>query len=104
MLIKKPFLWTRKLINRPLTMLYVCGAFAFLNFVINGNIYRLWNLNNEYQKMLLKMAKNQQVIAQLNQSIVNMKDPLYIERQAIEKLDLVEENDLIFVFPSEHPN
>ena len=82
-------------------MLYICGAFAFLNFVINGNIYRLWNLNNEYQKMQIRMNKNQQVIARLNHDIVNMKDPLYLERQAIEKLDLVEENDLIFVFPSE---
>ena len=101
MFIKKPFTWTRRLISRPLVMLYICGAFAFLNFVINGNIYRLWNLNNEYQKMQIRMNKNQQVIARLNHDIVNMKDPLYLERQAIEKLDLVEENDLIFVFPSE---
>lgn len=85
-------------------MLYVCGAFAFLNFIINGNIYRLWNLNNEYQKMLQRVEKNQKVIAQLDQDIANMKDPLYIERQAIEKLDLVEENDLIFVFPAEKTN
>ena len=85
-------------------MLYVCGAFAFINFVINGNIYRLWNLNNEYQKMSQRMEKNQQVIVQLNQDIANMKDPLYIERQAIEKLDMVEENDLVFVFPSEQTN
>ena len=85
-------------------MLYVCGAFGFINFVINGNIYRLWNLNNEYQKMSQRMEKNQQVIVQLNQDIANMKDPLYIERQAIEKLDMVEENDLVFVFPSEQTN
>ncbi len=104
MLIKKPFSWTRKLISRPIIMLYVCGAFAFINFVINGNIYRLWNLNNEYQKMSQRMKKNQQVIAQLNQDIANMKDPLYIERQAIEKLDMVEENDLVFVFPAEQTN
>ena len=85
-------------------MLYVCGAFAFLNFIVNGNIYRLWNLNNEYQKMLQRVEKNQKVIARLDQDIANMKDPLYIERQAIEKLDLVEENDLIFVFPTEQTN
>lgn len=54
--------------------------------------------------MLLRMEKNQQVIAQVNQDIANMKDPLYIERQAIEKLDLVEQDDLIFVFPSEKTN
>ncbi|MBL7545453.1 MAG: septum formation initiator family protein [Bdellovibrionaceae bacterium] len=104
MFIKKPFAWTRNLISRPLVMLYLCAAFAFLNFVVNGNIYRLWNLNNEYQKMLQRMEKNQKVIAQLNQDIAKMKDPLYIERQAIEKLDLVEENDLIFVFPTEQIN
>ena len=54
--------------------------------------------------MLQRMEKNQQVIAKLNQDIAKMKDPLYIERQAIEKLDLVEENDLIFVFPTEQSN
>ncbi len=54
--------------------------------------------------MIQKMEKNQQVIGRLNQDIANMKDPLYIERQAIEKLDLVEQNDLIFVFPTEKTN
>lgn len=37
----------------------------------------------------------------LEKSLIEARDPAFIERQARDRLDLVRENDLVFVFPEE---
>lgn len=65
---------------------------------MNGSLWRVLGLyrdrvviNNQIQYM------NKQSSV-LDMQIKQAKDPAFIERQARDKLDLVGENDLVFVF------
>jgi cell division protein FtsB len=44
---------------------------------------------------------NQKELEQINLQLKQAKDPSFIERQARDKLDYANENDLVFVFAEE---
>lgn len=101
MRLKRPFIFVRRILDRPYKVLILCCLFLGMNFIFSGNIYRLWNLDVEHKKMLHKIEKNKEGINLIGQELARLKDPAYLERQAIDKLGLVESDSLIFVFPTE---
>lgn len=104
MFIKKPFIAVRSLLNSPLKVFLCSLLFFLINFIGNGNFIRLWNLNHELSKFDLALQKNKSEIARIEHNINKSKDPSFIERQAREKLDLVGEDDLVFIFPGDEAN
>lgn len=101
MIIKKPFIFVRHFLNSPGKVLILCFLFFLVNFVGNGNFIRLWNLKSEINKLEQLVNKNHNEIEKIEVNISKSKDPAFIERQAREKLDLVGEGDLVFIFPGE---
>lgn len=101
MIIKKPFIFVRLFLNSPSRVLLFSFLFFIANFIGNGNFIRLWNLNSELDKLDILITKNRTEIERIENNISKSKDPAFIERQAREKLDLVSEDDLVFIFPGE---
>ncbi len=101
MIIKKPFIFVRHFLNSPAKVLVFCFLFFLVNFIGNGNFIRLWNLSSEINKLEQLVSKNRAEIEKIETNIGKSKDPAFIERQAREKLDLVGEDDLVFIFPGD---
>lgn len=101
MIIKKPFIFVRNFLNSPSKVLLFSFLFFIANFIGNGNFIRLWNLNSELNKLDQMITKNRSEIERIEGNINKSKDPAFIERQAREKLDLVNEDDLVFIFPGD---
>lgn len=101
MVVKKPFILVRKILNSPRKVLLFSLIFLFINMMSTGNIVKLLNLKNELDRLGFVLEKNKLEIEQIEQNISKSKDANFIERQAREKLDLVEEGDLVFIFPGD---
>lgn len=71
---------------------------VIVSLILNGTLWRLWGLYRDHDRLNQDIKNIQTENLQIDQRMKLVKDPTYIERQALDKLDLVDENDLIFVF------
>ena len=72
-----------------------------LTLSLNGVPLRLWGLYRDMDRYNSEMLKAEHAIKDLGLKLSQASDPLYIEKQALDRMDLVGENDLIFVFPNQ---
>lgn len=89
----------RKLLDHPsrvflLSLLFLAGSILF-----NGTLWRLWGLHRDEERIHTEIEATRGEISRLNRQLRQAKDPAFIERQARDRLDLVGEKDLVFVFP-----
>lgn len=91
----------RKFLHRPGRVLVVCLFFLCMSLVFDGILWRLWGLHRDHERLSGEISSIQREIGSLGRQLRQARDPSFIERQARDKLDLVGENDLVFVFPEE---
>ena len=88
----------RQFLNHPRKVFFTSVGILFLTLLLNGNLWRLWSLHSDFHVISENMQNVRQDIAHLDKQLSQAKDPSYIERQAKDRLDLVGEHDLVFVF------
>lgn len=101
MLKKNPihfFAYLLGLLKKPLNIFVICFSLIFINLFIEGYIYRLWRLSEHSKSLDKKTISLQKEIVTLKKKIKNSSDLNFIEMQARDRLDLVNEGDLVFVF------
>jgi cell division protein FtsB len=89
----------RKFLNNPRQVLFVCVCIFILSLFLNGALWRVWGLHRDLTTIDQQIQAAQKQASMLDMQIQQAKDPVFIERQARDKFDLVGEHDLIFVFP-----
>ena len=77
----------------------ICVVIFILTLFVNGTLWRVWGLRNDQKTIAEQIKSTQKQATFLDVQIKQAKDPSFIERQARDKLDMVSEKDLIFVFP-----
>lgn len=88
----------RHFLNHPGRVGVSCLAVFAVSIVLNGNVFRLWGLHRDYDRISMEIVQTRQSIKDLSAQLKQAKDPSYIERQARDRLDLAGEHDLVFVF------
>lgn len=88
----------RHFLNHPGRVGALCLAVFSVSIVLNGNVFRLWGLHRDYERISMEIVQTKQSIKDLAVQLKQAKDPNYIERQARDRLDLAGEHDLVFVF------
>lgn len=91
----------RRFLNHPTRVALCCLAVFAVSIIINGNVFRLWGLHRDFDRISADIQKTHQNIAALSGQLMQAKDPAFIERQARDKLDLAGEHDLVFIFPEQ---
>lgn len=89
----------RQLLNKPYKVAFVCVFIFIISLFINGSLWRVWALRRDHTTILTQIENAQKQSSFLDVQIKQAKDPVFIERQARDKLDMVSDNDLVFVFP-----
>lgn len=89
----------RTFLHAPMKVLVLCLCVLFFTLILKGNLWSLWSLHRDLSQLsqdinIIKVS-NQKLDLQLKQA----KDPSYLEKQAKDRMDYVEEDDLVFVFP-----
>ena len=98
--VKKVATGVRESLNHPGQILGYCCAFFVLTISIFVFPLRLWCFYRYLYRYKSDIKKAALDITDLSLKLSQAADPLYIEKQARDRLDLAGENDLIFVFPS----
>lgn len=101
MSVRKMAISFRSFLNHPGKVTLLCVAFFTITLVMNGLLWRLWGLHRDFERLTVEIAGTKKDIGNLNAQLKQAKDPSFIERQARDKLDLVSEKDLVFVFPEQ---
>lgn len=91
----------RRLLDNPAKVAVVCGLLFVVSVILNGNAFRLWGLHRDFARIQFEIENTHDAIGRLNSQLKEAKDPMFIERQARDKLDLAGEHDLVFVFADE---
>lgn len=88
----------RSLLHDPVKVGIACLLVLTLSIILNGTLWRVWGLYRDHDELSNDIKNIIVENKQLEEKMQLVKDPSYIERQARERMDLVSENDLIFVF------
>jgi hypothetical protein len=99
--VKKIAVGVREALNSPGKVLTYCSIFFVLTLSLNGVPLRLWGLSRDTERFESETFKTRNEIKVLASKLSQASDPAFIEKQALDRLDLVGENDLIFVFPTQ---
>lgn len=87
-------------LHQPGKIFIVCLLVLVTSLIGNGTIWRLWGLHQDEIRFGQDIAKSKEEAQKLDKQMVIAKDPQHIEHLAKDKMDLVGENDLIFIFPN----
>ncbi len=90
-----------RLLMSPRNILMLCFIFALVGILLDGTLYQLWELNSEKKNIQHKISETQISIQKLQKQIRMAHDPKFIEREARDRFDLVNKDDIVFVFSDE---
>ncbi len=91
----------RQFLDYPGRVATLCLLLLAVVLVLNGNLWRLWGLHRDFDRLTQQIFDTQKTSQQLEAQLHQAKDPSFMERQARDRLDLAGENDLVFVFADE---
>jgi cell division protein FtsB len=90
------------LFEHPIKLGSAAAVLAFVGLLTQGTLLDLWNLKTDQWKLEKRYQEtlkyNEIIRAKIEQARTSDK---YIGRQAREKLDLVQEDELVFIFENE---
>jgi cell division protein FtsB len=89
------------LLHNPMKIFIICLCFAVVSLLLNGGVFQLYKLHRDYDILKDQIVAAKVHISGLNKQLKMAKDPSFIEHQALDNYDLVDENDLVFVFSEE---
>lgn len=87
-----------KLLYQPLKVFILCAVFGILSLLFNGGLFQLYKLHRDQKIIQDQIAAGRMQVVELNNQLKEAKEPSFIERQALDNYDLVNEQDLVFVF------
>ncbi len=85
---------------QPAKIFFICFIVLITSLLANKTIWTLWGLYQDESRFKTEIVNSKKEAEKLDKQMVIAKDPQYIEQLAKDKMDLVGENDLIFIFPN----
>jgi hypothetical protein len=90
-----------RFLNVPAKVFWLCMGFVAVSLVLNGSLLRVYGLHRDEARIRAQTSQMNAQILDLNGQLRQAQDPVFMERQALDRYDLVDENDLVFVFADE---
>jgi cell division protein FtsB len=87
-----------RLLMSPRKILFWCFIFALVGILLDGTIFQMWQLTEEKKNVEQKISETKITIQKLQKQIRMAHDPRFIEREARDRFDLVNKDDVVFVF------
>ena len=94
----KPFRAIENFLESPRKVLAACVLLMAATFLFDGSLYQLWSLSTQSRFLEESIESYRQKTEDLDEKIQQAQGVEFIERLAVDQLDLVAEGDLIFVF------
>lgn len=89
----------REFLEHPFKVGIAAVAIAFASLLTEGSLFNLWNLSVEKQRLVEKHQIVTKKNKELTDKILKAKNSSdFIGHEARERLDLVSEDELVFIF------
>ena len=88
-----------KLLMSPHIILVLCLIWVILHLIVDGTAIKIWKLAQKEADLTENIALLEQKTQDISIEIKKNYMPEYLERLARERFDLVQDQDLVFVFP-----
>lgn len=88
-------------LDQPGWVLIFCLLFILANLFMRDGFITLAKLRSDRHVLSMKLQTMEEQVADVEAKIRQAKDPIFVERQAKDKLDMANEDELVFVFSSE---
>lgn len=88
----------RELLDHPKKVFLLCAAFFIFSMLTSGLWWRLWALKADESRRVQLIQEEKQKLQKLEGMLAQAQSLKYIEKQAKDRLDLVAEDDLVFIF------
>lgn len=85
-------------LENPRKVLVACLALMAATFIFDGSLYQLWSLRAQSRYLEDSISNYEDKVQGLEAKLAQAQSVEFIERLAVDQLDLVGEGDLIFVF------
>lgn len=89
------------ILESPQRFFVLCLGICFFTLVFDGSLWRLYSLHKQQQILVEKRAQSKKETIRYQALIQKAKDPEFLKKQAREKFDWVEEDELVFLFAGE---
>lgn len=86
-------------LNQPQKVFITSLMLLIGTLFLNGTLWKLWGLYRDENTITQQSFEMKAQMTVIDQQIRQATDTTFIERQARDKMDLVGDHDLIFVFP-----
>lgn len=90
-----------RFLHHPMRVFWFCVFIVTVSLLLNGSLLRIYSLHRDYSRISEQIMTVQAQVSDLNRKLNMVQDPKFIERQALDRYDLAQENDLVFVFADE---
>lgn len=97
----KTFAKLISLLNDPAKVFTYCFYILLASLLIDSSIVKLWGLNRDLIALEETSKDLKASISDIEVKIQKAKSPEHIRREAQDKLDLVESEDIVFTFSDE---
>lgn len=86
-------------LSQPQKVFFTCLVLLMVTLFLNGTLWKLWGLYRDEKTIIGQSLQTKAQMLVIDKQIKQATDTTFIERQARDKMDLVTDHDLIFVFP-----
>lgn len=91
----------KDLLQSPMKIFFICVLFLISHLVFGGNFFNLVRLKKDEKLMTQQLIDVADQIQQIKAKIQQSKDPIFLENLAKDRLDMANEDELVFVFSAE---
>lgn len=92
-----------RLLEHPVKVAIVVALIGFSSLIYEGTLFNLWNLKREITSLHERFERTVKQSADLNFRIEQAKSSdKFIGRQARDRLDLLKEDEIVFIFENDN--
>ncbi len=95
--------WFRDLLNSPPRVALYALIIVFFALIIDGSAFQYWTLVREHRRLQQSIRVQEKQSDELAGKIKQAKGLEFVEHQARDRLDLVNDDELVFVFSDDLP-
>ena len=87
-----------RVLSSPLRVLLICMVLGALAVTLDGSLYKYWSLSNTELELNQRIAHVHSQSQLVKSKIEKTKSLNFLEREARDRLDLVGQDEMVFVF------
>lgn len=96
-----PIKFCRELLYQPWRVFVFALTGGFFILLLDGTFWSLWNLHAEQTRLSRAISELGVSQKEISEQIRRASQPEFIEHMARDRFHLVEEGDLVFIFPDQ---